>query len=63
MVSVTVVQSNLAELYRRLGRYKEADFLLEHALNVHQEQLRSVHDLNLAYLHYKQALLCYDQGK
>lgn len=58
-----IVQSNLAELYRRLGRYDEADLLLKQALCIHEQQREHEDLLHTAYIFHKQALLSFDQGK
>lgn len=57
-----IVQSNLGELYRRLGRYEEADFLLKQALSI-LEQEKQPEELYIAYIFHKQALLSFDQKR
>jgi tetratricopeptide (TPR) repeat protein len=57
-----ITMSNLAELYRRLGRYAEANLLLKHAQSIHETYLEPEH-LKTAYILHKQALLFYDQGQ
>src|SRR5581483_3178861 len=60
--TVTTDWSNQADLFRRLGRYEEAEILLERARAAH-EQLAGQDDLDIAHLLQKQGLVAYEQGK
>jgi tetratricopeptide (TPR) repeat protein len=60
--AVTTDWSNQADLFRRLGRYKEAEILLERACARH-EQLAGQDTLDIAHLLQKQGLVAYEQGK